>query len=128
MPVDIDREARERELVRKFVATWQLNVPERNSIPSNSLPGSLLVAEICTTVKDKGWYPVDWRPDDGFDGGLIERLDADRCRLYWKIECGVSRFALQEVSEFDSLLEGAREYAVRFFGTSFDNIQIDWER
>jgi hypothetical protein len=55
-------------------------------------------------------------------------MDADRCKLYWKVECGVSRFALQEVSEFDSLPAGAGEYAVRFFGTSFDDIPIDWER
>ena len=118
----------ERELVRKFVAKWHLNVAERKAIPSGSLAGSLIVTEICAVVDEQGWYPVDWRPDDGFDGGLIERLDAGRCKLYWKVECGVSRFALQEVREFHSLSDAAREYAVRFFGNNFDGIPIDWTR
>lgn len=60
-----------------------------------------------------------------FDGGLIERLDAERCKLYCKVECGVYRFALRKVDEFDSLPDGARVYAVRFFGTSFDGMLID---
>lgn len=118
----------ERELARKFIAKWHLSVPERKAMPKGALPGSLLVAEICALVEDKGWYPIDWRPDNGFDGGLIERLDADRYKVYWKVECGVSRFALQAVNEFNSLPEAAREYAARFFGTNFDGIQIDWKR
>ncbi|MBW3542817.1 MAG: hypothetical protein KY476_21350 [Planctomycetes bacterium] len=93
-----------------------------------SLSGSLLVAEICAVVEDRGWYPTDWRPDDDFDGGLIERSDADRYKVYWKVECGVNRFALEAVDEFNSLSEAATDYAVRFFGTSFDGLQIDWKR
>jgi hypothetical protein len=49
------------------------------------------------------------RLDDGFDGGLIERVNADRYKVYWKVECRVSRFALQAVNEFDALSDAARE-------------------
>jgi len=122
------QEFTERDLARVFIEKWHLNVPERRALPTSSLPGSLLVAEICALVEEKGWYPIDWRPDDGFDGGLIERLDGGRCKVYWKVECGVSRFALQGVNEFESLSEAVREYAVRFFGRSFDGIEIDWKR
>lgn len=126
--MEMDQNLTEGDLARKFVATWHLNVSERRALPSGSLPGSLLVAEICAAVEAKGWYPTDWRPADGFDGGLIELIGANRCKVYWKVECGVSRFALKEVNECDSLPEAARRYAVRFFGTNFDGIPIDWNR
>jgi hypothetical protein len=121
-------ESVEAELARKFIAKWSLNVQERKSLPTGALPGSLLVAEICALVEDKGWYPIDWRPNDDFDGGLIERLDLGGYKVHWKVECGVSRFALQEVNEFASPSEAARKYAVKFFGGNFDGIEIDWER
>ena len=121
-------ESTELDLARKFITKWHLNVPERKSLWFGSLPGSLLVAEICALVNEEGWYPIDWRPDDGFDGGLIEYSDGGQCKIYWKAECGVSRFALVEVQEFNALPEAVRSFAVRFFGKSFDGIAIDWNR
>jgi hypothetical protein len=118
----------ERELAAKLVASWHLNVAERRAIPHGSLPGSLLVAEIGALVEAKGQYPVDWRLDEDFHGGLIERLSGRGCQINWKAECGVSRYELQAVQEFASVAEAAREYAIRFFRSNFDGIPIDWNR
>src|SRR5438046_3200522 len=99
-----------RDLAKKFAEKWQLNVSERRSLQGQALSGSLLVEEIALILRHNGWYPRDWRPDDGFDGGLVELIGDDTCRIYWKIEIGVSRFDLQEVQNVNSLAAGCRAY------------------
>jgi hypothetical protein len=124
----MDHSIPERDLARKFVAKWHLNVLERKSVPTGGLAGSLLVAESETIVDQAGWYPRDWRPDDGFDGGLIERLNHRRYKVYWKVEDGVSHFSLQRINEYENLGDATREYAERFFGQNFDGIAINWSK
>jgi hypothetical protein len=118
----------ERDLAEKFVKTWQLNVPERRTLRTTPLSGSLIVDAIIEQLQANGWYPVDWRPDQGFDGGLIELLSPTTCRVYWKVEAGVSRFELLNVETFDSLFSGVRAYGIKFFGPNFDVIPIDWSK
>ncbi len=116
------------DLARKFVEKWHLNVAERDSLEMGSLAGTLIVVEICALLEKHGWYPIDWRPDHGFDGGLIERFENGHCQVHWKVEVGVQRFALQEIKAFDSTSDAIRDYALRFFGPDFDGIVIDWMR
>jgi hypothetical protein len=118
----------ERELAKKFVETWQLNVPERRSIQDQPISGSSLVEAIIAKLQTLGWYPGDWRPDHGFDGGLIELLSSNTCRVHWKAEVGVSRFELLKVETFDSLASGVRAFGIKFFGANFDGIPIDWSK
>jgi hypothetical protein len=115
-------------LARKFAETWQLNVTERRNVQMQPLSGSMIVEAIADIVRSKGWYPADWRPDDDFDGGLIELLPAGKCRVHWKTEVGVSRYAVTGVQEYDSLVVGGRVYGELFFGREFDGIAIDWCR
>lgn len=118
----------DRESTKKFVETWHLNVAERRSLEGKALAGSLLVEAITAAVREHGWYPRDWRPDHDFDGGLVELVPPEGCRIHWKVEVGASRFALDEVQEFDSLSAGVRAYGLRFFRADFDGIAIDWAK
>jgi hypothetical protein len=118
----------ERELAQKFVKTWQLNVPERRTLRDKSLRGSLIVDAIIQELQANGWYPIDWRPDHRFDGGLVELLSGNTCRVYWKSEVGVSSFDFINIENYELLSEGVRAYGIEFFGANFDGIPIDWSR
>lgn len=116
------------ELARKFTDTWQLNVPERRSLQGGPLAGRLLVAAIIDTLQCHGWYPRDWRPEQDFDGGLLELLPDNQCRAYWKAEVGVCQYKLVKIENFDSLRAAALAYGEKFFGANFDGIPIDWSK
>lgn len=122
------RPSLERELVQEFVTKWHLNVADRKAIPNGGLAGTVVIEEICAVVAEIGRYPIGWHPDADFAGGLVVRVDASHFRIYWKIEIGLSQFTLREVKEYESSHKAVREYAVQFFGASFDGIKIDWSR
>jgi hypothetical protein len=105
-----------------------LNVPQRRSLQGSPLRGSLVAQAIAQIVKQEGWYPRNWRPDDAFDGGLIEALGEGKCRIHWKAEVGVQRFKTVEVQMFDSPPAAADAYGRRFFGGRFDGIEINWTK
>lgn len=128
MPIDMTKNEHQHCLAKRFVDNWHLNVKDRQSLSGGSLSGHLIVDAIARVVQQEDWYPVGWRPDQGFDGGLIESLPGNRCRIHWKMEIGVQRFELQEVKEFDSLREGIKAYGSRFFGDVFDGIKIEWDK
>jgi hypothetical protein len=115
------------ELADKFAKEWHLSVPEQRSLPEGGIPADLLVSRISAILQSKGSYPFDWKPADGFDGGLIVREGA-KFRIYWKVEAGVSRFELKETQEFPDPDLASRVWAKRFFGSGFDGIKINWNR
>jgi len=115
------------ELADKFAKEWHLSVPEQRCLPEGGIPADLLVRRISAILQSNGRYPFDWKPEDGFDGGLIVREGAV-FRIYWKVEAGVSRFELKETQEFSDPDHASRVWAKRFFGPGFDGIKINWNR
>ena len=116
----------EEELIDKLVTRWHLNVPERASLPGGMARGSLLKAAIVNRLMKEGWFPGDWRPDDGFSGGLIERTVAD-FRIHWKAECGVGRFALVRVTHHPDAVDAAENLLRGMWGNDIDGVTIDWK-
>src|SRR5207248_2919828 len=62
----------ESELIRKLVTKWHLSVPERATLPDRRAKASLICSVIADILRDRGWYPQDWRPEMQYDGGIIE--------------------------------------------------------
>jgi hypothetical protein len=88
----------------------------------------LVIAAIQQVLGSEGWFPARWRPDDRFDGGLIELRDDGSCRVYWKGEVSYSRYELISVQDFGSAREAAEAFAKKFFGGSIDGIPLDWSK
>ena len=116
----------QRHLAHKFAKDWHLDIQDRQNLSGGFLNGELVCEEIIKILEEEGWYPSRWRPDMDFDGGLLEKLDNDNCRIHWKAEAGVLRFAPLDLQEFDSINEGVLFYGKRFFGNEFDGIEIKW--
>ena len=116
----------ESELIAKLVAYWHLDARERKALPNGEAKGSLVVAAVERSVVKAGCYPITWRPDSGFDGGLVERQANGSCIVYWKAEVALARFELQEAIAYSSLRKACTAYARRFFGSNIDGVRINW--
>ncbi len=116
----------QRNLANKFAQDWHLGVQDRQNLSGGFLNGNIVCEEIIKILKEEGWYPSRLRPEMDFDGGLIEKLDHKRCRIHWKVEAGVLRYAPLDLQEFDSINKGVLFYGKRFFGIEFDGIEIKW--
>ena len=112
-------------LARKFALDWHLDVKDRRALLDGVLNGRLVCDEILKILDVEGWYPSTWKPELDFDGGLIQKMDSG-CRIHWKAEIGVMRYALVEVEDFESIEDGVSSFSKRFFGNEFDDIKIDW--
>jgi hypothetical protein len=55
----------EQKLVRKLVTKWHLSVPERSALPKLKARASLACQAIVDVLSESGWFPSDWRPDQG---------------------------------------------------------------
>jgi len=116
----------QRYLAHKFAKDWHLDVQDRQNLSGGFLNGNTVCEEIIKILDEDGWYPSHWRPNMDFAGGLIEKLDHNKCRIHWKAEAGVLRFASLDLQEFNSIEEGIKSFGIRFFGSEFDGIEIKW--
>ena len=116
----------EEALVRKLVTKWHLNVLERRALPSLKARASLACQAIAEAVSENGWFPSHWRPDQGYDGGLIERRPDGTCDIHWKAEAGVMRFELLSVDRYATAPEAAHAWLRRMFPHDIDGIELDW--
>ena len=111
------------QLARKLAETWHLSVSERAELPGGSIRLSDLVSAVGEILAESGWYPADWRPDQPYDGILIEAR-ADGFVLHEKREIGVQRYSPVS-SKPASSLAAAVHAAIEFAG-EIDGIGIDW--
>ena len=116
----------ERSLNRKFATAWHLNVLELRALPNGKARASLVIDAIHEVLESEGWFPAKWRPDDRFDGGLIEVNGDGSCRIYWKAEVSYSRYEMVSTQEFRSTRKAAEAFARKFFGGDIDGIPLDW--
>ena len=116
----------EDKLVRKLATSWHLSVPERRALPGGKAKASLIYSIIEESLATGGWFPPSWRPDQPFEGGVIEHGSDGTFRIHWKAEIGVSRFELISVQECCSMREAVEAFVRRFFGESIDAVPIDW--
>ena len=116
----------EYDLLRKLVMKQHLNVPDRRALPGGKARFSVLTTAAAEVVVERGWLPVDWRPNGNFSGGLIERLADGSCRTYWKGEVACQRYELQAVRDFATPEEAAAHWLKTMFPDGIDGIPIDW--
>jgi hypothetical protein len=116
----------EQALVRKLVTKWHLSVAERRALPNVKARASLACQAIVEVVSESGWFPPDWRPDQGFDGGLIEQRPDETFDIHWKTEVGMMRFELLSVDHYAGALEAARAWLQRMFPRDIDGVELDW--
>jgi|GEM_PF-5184472 len=121
--------ADELELARKLASKWQLNVPERNSLPAAGLAASLLVQAIREILAESSCYPTDWTPDAANYDGVVITTTATGYRTHTRHEIGYQRFSDAIIADVETL-----DYAVRalvshvFSLDNIDGIPLDWTR
>jgi hypothetical protein len=109
----------EQELVRKLVTKWQMSVSERRALPKRKARASLAFQAIGDVLSESGWFPSDWRPDQGYEGGLIERRPDGTYDIHWKLES-------LSVDHYVSDVDAAREWLRRTFPRDIDGVELDW--
>ncbi|MEX0718387.1 MAG: hypothetical protein WD066_17460 [Planctomycetaceae bacterium] len=100
-------------------------MPERDLL-GTAVAGSRVVDVVAEIVRSSGWHPGQWRPEMDYEGGLIEFVSEESCRIHWKTEVGIGRFQPIEVTEHRSLHSAAAEWLRRMFSSDIDGIRIDW--
>jgi hypothetical protein len=114
------------DLARKLVATFHLDVQERNAFGDHPVPASLIRSAVLSILDEHGMFPPGWWVDEPYDGGLIQARADGSCTITWKAEVGLARFEVMEVQEFPSAAAAVAAYAERFFGSAIDGIPVDW--
>jgi hypothetical protein len=116
----------EQALVRKLVTKWHLSVPERRALPNQKARASVACQAIVDVLSEEGWFPPDWRTDQGYDGGLIEQRADGTYDIHWKAEVGMMRFELPSVDRYRVALDAARAWLRRMFPHDIDGVELDW--
>jgi hypothetical protein len=116
------------DLTKKFAEDFHLNVPDRKHLDDGKIAGSDLVRAIVAIVEESGKYPRNWKLNEPFDGGLIEKIDTQTYQVTWKAEVSVSQYKVMSVEKFTSPRDAAKLVAEQFFGFSYDGIPIDWSK
>jgi hypothetical protein len=116
----------EESLVRKLVTTWHLNVPERRALPGGKARVSIVIAVIQGALESEGWFPAGCRPDDEFNGGLIEVRAGGSCRIYWDAEVSMCRCERVSVDECRSTRDAVAAYVTKSWGGNIDGVPLDW--
>jgi hypothetical protein len=119
----------ELELARKLASKWQLNVPERNSLPIAGLAASMLVQVIREILVDSPCYPTDWNPDVAHYDGVVITTTANGYRTHTRHEIGYQRFSDAEVVDVPALDDAVRAFVSHVFSLdNIDGIPLDWTR
>ena len=119
----------EPTLARKLAAKWQLNVPERTSLPPAGLAASTLVAAIREILAQSSRYPADWSPDVANYDGVVITPTPNGFRTHTRYETGVQRFSAATITDFATLEDAVRSFLDAVFSVdNIDGIPIDWTR
>ncbi len=116
---------REAELTRKLVDTFHLSVPERADLPGGRVRWSVFVSAVSERLAESGWFPKDWRPDQPYNGVVIEAR-ADGFMLHERTEIGMARFSEVQSVPAISLDDAVRTVVATMFGDDIDGVRIDW--
>jgi len=116
---------REAELTRKLADTFHLRVPERADLPDGRVRWSLLVSAVSKSLAESRWFPKDWRPDQRYNGVIIEAR-ADGFMLHERRESGMASFSEVRSVPAISLDDAVRTRVVTMFGDDIDGVRIDW--
>ncbi len=116
---------REAELTRKLVDTFHLSVPERADLPGGRVRWSVLVCAVGESLAEFGWFPNDWRPDQAYDGVIIEAR-SDGFMLHERSEIGMAKFSEVQSAPAISLDDAVRTLVATMFGDDIDGVRIDW--
>lgn len=118
---------REAALARKLAETFHLSVLERRELRGGKLSASAFVAAVGDILAETGWFPRDWRPDQPFDGVILE-ADDHGFVVHERHEVGVGRFSDVTSAAADSLDDAVRTFVARTFGNDIDGVGLRWDR
>jgi hypothetical protein len=116
----------ERDLIRKLVVDWHLNVPERKELSGGKAKVSLILAAIEEIVKDAGCYPATWQLEDDFSGAWIQRQADGSCIVYFKAEYAMCRTTVVRKVTCESPHAAAEMLLREEYGDEIDGVPLDW--
>src|SRR5262249_27422261 len=116
----------ELELTKKLLTTFHLSALERKNLPEGKVRLSIILMVIKQILNSEHYFPVKWRPDMPFAGGLIEKLPNNKIKLYHKAEKSLSNYQIIEEIEFNSLDQAVIKFLKITFGEQIDGIQLNY--
>lgn len=116
----------ERDLIRKLIVDWHLNVPERKQLPGGKAKVSLMLDAIEDVINKHGCYPSGWRLDDDFSGAWIERQADGSCIVYFKAEYAMCRTTVVRKVSCNSPRAAAEVLLREEYGNDIDGVPLDW--
>ena len=84
-----------------------------------------MVSAVGESLAEDGWFPKDWRPDQRYNGVIIEAR-ADGFMLHERREIGMASFSEVRSVPANSLDDAVRTLVVTMFGDDIDGVRIDW--
>ncbi len=84
-----------------------------------------MVNAVSESLAESGWFPKDWRPDQPYDGVIIEAR-ADGFMLHEGREIGMASFSEVRSVPAISLDDAVRTLVVTMFGDDIEGVRIDW--
>lgn len=117
---------RPEDLIQKLVETGHLNVPERQELGLNIVPGTAVIHAIENVVVTRGKYPTDLDVTDDFDGVCLESKPGGKYLVTVKAEYSYNRFKTFEEKTFTEIRAAAEFAARKLFKDNIDGIGVDW--
>ena len=97
-------------------------------MPEGKVKLSIIIRVIKQILSSNSYFPITWRPNEPFCGGLLEKLPNNEIKLYRKEEASVTTYRLIEAINYRFDYDKA---IVKFLKVSFrenhiDDIQINY--
>ncbi len=117
----------EKNLTEKLLTNFHISVEEKNLLPN----GKIKLSSISKVVEEKlqitNWYPINWRPETPFSGGLIQALSDKKFKVYHKEEVSLMKYAIIEVVNFSNFDKAIVAFLKFTFKDNIDGIPIDYK-
>jgi hypothetical protein len=102
-------EAELERVALKLLRTLHLSVPERQEIPSDGLPASLLARVVRAHLTEREWFPEP-PPSDGIWNGARLQVRESEIWVHEQHEIGVNRFGPPRSRQVNSIAEAVRAF------------------
>ncbi len=84
-----------------------------------------MVRAVGDTLAESGWFPKDWRPDQPYNGVVIEAR-ADGFMLHERKEIGMASYSDVRSGAANSLDDAVRSLVATMSVDDIDEVRIDW--
>lgn len=117
---------RHQQICRKLLDTLHVTSEDRRDLGGERIPFSVLVATARRALEEASFLPASLRPDDEFEGVVIEQRDEATYVVHECHEIGVGRYSPVKSRVAKDLSDALRTYVRANGGTAIDGVPINF--